>query len=186
MTDSGLNQRLRQRSRRSGLMIGVSMALTLMVCVGAFTIIFARLEPIVSDFVGQGDIVLPTPVPTQPPVPTEPPVATEPPAEGEETPTSGGDNQTNSNGSISPNAFVPDFQTDAGRSVNLRPGPGISSGEPIVAVPNGAPLMFLGDEEQTSDPTADDMNPDQVWMRFRTQDGEEGWIREIDVIEYQP
>jgi hypothetical protein len=25
-----------------------------------------------------------------------------------------------------------------------------------------------------------------VWMRFRTEDGEEGWIREIDVTEYTP
>lgn len=186
MTDSGLNQRLRQRSRRSGLMIGVSMALTLMLCVGAFTIIFTRLEPIVSDFVGQGDIVLPTPVPTQPPAPTEPPVATEPPAESEETPATGGDNQANTNETPPSNAFVPDYQTDAGRSVNLRPGPGIASGDPIVAVPNGSPLMFLNDEEPTSDPEEDGMENGQVWMKFRTQDGEEGWIREIDVIEYQP
>lgn len=183
MTDSGLNQRLRQRSRRSGLMIGVSMALTLMVCVGAFTIIFAKLEPVVSDFVGQGDIVLPTPVPTEPTPPTQAPAETD---QATEPPETDGDGQANTIDSTVPDEFVPDYQNDAGRSVNLRPGPGIASGEPIVAVPNGAPLMFLGEEELTADPAADDMNPDQVWMRFRTEDGEEGWIREIDVIVYQP
>lgn len=185
MTDSGLNQRLRQRSRRSGLMIGVSMALTLMLCVAAFTMIYARLEPVVSDFVGQGDIEIPTKVPTEVP-PTEAPVAAAPTEEpaAETQPTTAA--QASETEPANPDDFTPDYQTAAGRPVNLRPGPGVDSGDAIVAVPDASPIMFLDEEEATTDPERDEMESGQVWMKFRTEDGEEGWIREIDVETYQP
>lgn len=194
MTDPGLNQRLRQRSRRSGLMIGFSMLLTLMVCVGAFTMIYARLEPVVADFVGRGGIELPTPIPTTEPV-AEAPAPTAPPEESnEEEPATdenaadaetGGDNQIEE---TEPNSgeFVPDFQVDANGPVNLRPGPGVASGDAIVAVPDQTPLLFLDEEQETEDPGRDGMDAGQVWMMFRTEDGQEGWIREIDVSEYVP
>lgn len=195
MTDPGLNQRLRQRSRRSGLMIGFSMLLTLMVCVGAFTMIYARLEPVVADFVGRGDIELPTPIPTTEPVaqvpePTDPPEA----PEGEDTPTEeesaeepagGGDNQIESLDDDS-GGFDPDYQIEAGGPVNLRPGPGVDSGDAIIALPVATPLEFLGEEQETQDPDRDLMEVGQVWMRFRTSDGTEGWIRELDITEYVP
>ena len=194
MTDPGLNQRLRQRSRRSGLMIGFSMLLTLVVCVGAFTMIYARLEPVVADFVGRGDIELPTPIPTEEPVaqapePTVAPTAPadDPPPAEEETPApdASGDNQADQT-EEDPDAFTPDFQVDSDQSVNLRPGPGVATGDAIVAVPIASPLMYLDEEQATTDPERDQMEEGQVWMKFRTEDGTEGWIRELDVSEYQP
>lgn len=184
MTDSGLNQRLRQRSRRSGLMIGVSMVVTLMVCVAAFTMIYAKLEPVVSDFVGQGDIVIPTAVPTQVPPTSEPKAETTTDAATEEV-AGGGDNQADIEKTAT-DEFVPDYQTAAGRPVNLRPGPGVASGEAITAVPDNSPLMYLGESQETDDPEGDGMETGQEWMKFRTEDGEEGWMREIDVEEYTP
>lgn len=188
MSDPGLNQRLRQRSRRSGLMIGLSMALTLVVCVFAFTAIYAQLEPVVSDFVGRGDIEVPTPVPTEEPVaaapePTAPPeeeapAATEAPAETEPTETPPIEEDDG--------GFEPNYQIDAGGPVNLRPGPGVASGDAIIALPNGTPLMFMDEEVPTEDPIRDDLGENNVWMRFQTEDGTEGWIRDVDVSEYVP
>lgn len=200
MTDPGLNQRLRQRSRRSGLMIGFSMLLTLVVCVASFTMIYARLEPVVSDFVGRGDIEVPTPVPTAEPVaeapePTAPPEDTAPETEGEDAPPveeeeappeDGGDNQIEEVADEDPEGFTPDYQIESNQSVNLRPGPGVASGDAIVALPIAAPLMFMGEEQETQDPERDLMESGQVWMLFQTEDGTEGWVRELDITEYEP
>lgn len=188
MTDPGLNQRLRQRSRRSGLMIGLSMLLTLVVCVGTFTFIYAKLEPIMSDFVGRGDIEVPTTIPTQPAVAVEAAPTTETATdETPQTPTAvaGGDNQK-SEENKNTDKFVPDYQVSAGRPVNLRPGPGVGTGDALIAVPEAAPLMFLDEEKATADPGRDEMETGQVWMKFRTNDGIEGWIRELDVATYRP
>ena len=193
MTDPGLNQRLRQRSRRSGLMIGISMALTLMVCVAAFTMIYARLEPVVGDFVGRGEIDVPTPIPTQEPVAQEAaPAPTTAPAETNvtEPAASGGDNQANPTPTSAIEeddaAFTPDYQIDAGGPVNLRPGPGVASGDAVIALPVGTPLMYMDEERATTDPQRDDLGEGDVWMRFTTEDGQDGWIREVDVSEYVP
>ena len=196
MQDPGLNHRLQQRSRRSGFMIGLTMALTLAVCVGSFTFIYAQLEPVVSDFVSSGETeaVATTPpevaeaAPTQEPSndqqaaagepePTEEAEPTaEPTEEAEPTPDDGNDDE-----------FEPDYQIDSPAPVNLRAGPSVNnSGEPIIAVPIDAPLMFLDETAETEDPEGDGLGDGQVWMKFRTEDGEEGWIREIDVTEYTP
>lgn len=52
MSDTGLTNRLRQRSRRAGLAVGLSMALTLGLGLGGFIVLYARLEPLTRDFVG--------------------------------------------------------------------------------------------------------------------------------------
>lgn len=147
--------------------------------------IYARLEPVVADFVGRGDIELPTPIPTTEPVaqaPTPEPVT----STGETPPPAGGgDNQIDPVDKKS-EEFTPDYQIQADGPVNLRPGPGVSSGAAIVAIPVASPLMFLDEEEATSDPGGDGMEPGQVWMKFRTEDGTEGWIRELDITEYEP
>lgn len=201
MTDPGLNQRLRQRSRRSGLMIGLSMLLTLMVCVASFTMIYARLEPVVADFVGRGDIEVPTPIPTEEPVaeapePTAVPEETDANAEGEEAPPAdeteeappedGGDNQIEETDEEDPDGFTPDYQIEAGGPVNLRPGPGLAYGDAIIALPVETPLMFMDEQAETEDPARDQMQTGQVWMLFQTEDGTEGWIRELDITEYEP
>src|SRR5215213_108299 len=52
MNTPGLSQRLNQRSRRAGLAIGLSMAATIAVCVGTFSMIYAAIEPVARDFAG--------------------------------------------------------------------------------------------------------------------------------------
>jgi hypothetical protein len=190
MQDPGLNHRLQQRSRRSGFMIGLTMALTLAVCVGSFTLIYAQLEPVVSDFVSSGETEVP---PTR-----EPEVAAaQPTSEGAEAPAAQDTTQPTPEPTDEPqptteptpedDEFVPDYQIDSPAPVNLRAGPSVNnSGDPIVAVPVDAPLMYLDESQPSEDPAGDGLAQGQVWMKFRTENGEEGWIREIDVTEYTP
>lgn len=193
MQDPGLNHRLQQRSRRSGFMIGLTMALTLAVCVGSFTFIYAQLEPVVSDFVSSGETEA---VATEQPdvaeaAPTAETAATEQPAAEQPQPTAPGEPTAEPTEEAEPtpgdDEFVPDYQIDSPAPVNLRAGPSVNdSGEPIIAVPIDAPLMYLDESVPTEDPEGDGLGDGQVWMKFRTEDGEEGWIREIDVTEYTP
>ena len=178
MTDPGLSNRLRQHSRRAGLMVGVSMALTIAICVGGFATIYAGLTPFTSDFVAQERP--PTPTPTAAPAAAAPEpagaaevaiAATEPtpapaPAETEApAPTATSE------------AFQPTHQIVGGGPVNLRPNP--STVDPaILALPVGTPLQSLDEEVPAEDGTS--------WLRFRTEDGEEGWVRDIDTEPFQP
>lgn len=175
-------------------MIGLTMALTLAVCVGSFTFIYAQLEPVVADFVSDND---PEPTATSAPnvaqaAPTQEPQSEANPEEAAPEPTA---EPTAEPDEAEPTAeptpeedeFVPDYQIDSPAPVNLRAGPSVNnSGEPIMAVPIEAPLMYLGESQPTEDPAGDGLGDGQVWMLFRTEDGEEGWIREIDVTEYTP
>jgi hypothetical protein len=168
-------------------MIGISMALTIAVCVGSFSVIYASLDDVFGDFVSRGQEVAairtPTPeptaadqpaadgadgaaaAPTQAAAPTESPAPTETPAPTG-TPT---------------DEFTPDYQLDSTGSVNLRSGPGTEF-EVVTTITLEQPLQYLNEDEPTDNP-AEDGNR---WMKFRTEDGQEGWIREIDVTEYVP
>lgn len=192
MTDLGLNRRLRQRSRRAGVMIGVSMALTIALCVTGFSVIYASLDDVLGDFVS-GDQPLsateepdggteiaaqassdptappedpadPATVPTPTPQPSPPP--TDPPASPTET------------------AFQPNYQTSNQYTLNLRSEPSSEGGDSsVVAVlPPATPLQYQNEDAPTQNPQRDG----DRWMRFQTEEGEEGWIREIDVEPYQP
>lgn len=190
MTDSGLNRRLRQRSRRAGVMIGVSMALTIALCIAGFSVIYASMDEVLGDFVSrdrptaeaeepvagtqiaaqdaapaetQGQPSEPTVAPTEAPEPTIPP--TEPPA----TPTEV--------------AFEPDYQTSSQYSLNLRSEPSSEGGDStIVAVlPPASPLTYQNEDAPTTNAQDGDS-----WMRFLTEEGDEGWIRAIDVEPYEP
>ncbi|MCC7025149.1 MAG: hypothetical protein IT338_20115, partial [Thermomicrobiales bacterium] len=44
MTDSGLSTRLRQQSRRAGLMVGITMALAIAICILGSAGLFAWLS----------------------------------------------------------------------------------------------------------------------------------------------
>ncbi len=191
MTHPGLNHRLRQRSRRAGVMIGVSMALTIALCVAGFSVIYASLDGVLGDFVSreqaaanvqepvagtqvaaQGPVATdvseeqaqPTVAPTAEPEPTAPP--TEPPA----TPPDA--------------AFEPDYQTSSDYSLNLRSGPSSEGGDStIVAVmPPASPLQYQNEDAPTDNPAQDGNR----WMLFVTEEGDEGWIRELDVESYEP
>lgn len=172
-------------------MIGISMALTIVVCVGSFSLIYASLDDVFGDFVSRGQEVAAVRTPTpqsagvaqgaadgagqaatdeqQAPAPTAttPP---EPTAAPSPTPT---------------DEFAPDYQLDSSGSVNLRSGPGTRF-ETVTAITPEQPLQYMGVSEVTTDPEADQLAAGQTWMEFRTEDGLEGWIREIDVAEYVP
>ena len=76
--------------------------------------------------------------------------------------------------------FEPTHQIGANQSVNFRSGP--STSDPIiVALPPATALQYLDEEEPTTNPSDGDR-----WMRFRTENGDEGWVREIDTESYQP
>ena len=198
MTDRGLNTRLRQRSRRAGVMIGVSMAITIALCVAGFTLIYSALDEFTTDFTASDDPTAVstlagevaaaenTAVPTDSPEETSSegdqataePTATSEPAEGE------GDNQIEAQ-STETDEFTPDYQISAGENINFRSGPGTDS-EVVTSLTSEQPLQYLGESQTSDNPGRDGLSADQEWMKFRTEDGEEGWVRELDVEPYDP
>ena len=179
MTDPGLSNRLRQRSRRAGLMVGISMALTIIICVGGAVVFYAGLVPYLSDIVPVEGRE-PTRVPVRAPDPTEvAPAPTAAPAEiaTAPTPTPG---PAEAPTATQP-AFAPTHQIGAAQSVNLRPEPSTNN-SPIRALAPATPLQYLNEDAPTDNPAQDGRR----WMRFRTEQGEEGWVREIDTEPYQP
>lgn len=140
--------------------------------------LFGRIEPYVSDFTGyeqrtavpavaeasdnktpQADIA----DATNPPA-TEAAAATNAPAEPTVAPATTG----------TPLAFTETHQSNPDFTVNFRPGPSIDSGDPVATLDPGTPLQYL--DEQT---TGDDGS---IWLRMRTEDGTEGWLREVDTV----
>jgi hypothetical protein len=174
MTDPGLSNRLRQHSRRAGLMVGVTMAVTIAICIGGFAAVYAGLAPILSDL-----------VPMQFSAPTR--VATR--AAGEEarverTPTPAPPAASEEATAIptvesTEPAFSPTHQSNSDQSINFRSTAGVTGDNSnlLYALPAATPLQFLGERETVSG---------EVWMHFRNEDGDEGWIREIDSESYQP
>lgn len=190
MTDPGLSNRLRQHSRRSGLTIGLSMAATIAVLVGGFVAIFALTLPWVSDFV---------PLQARERTPTPPPaiVAQVEPADAGPAPTSvlnaitGNQNEEAAPAvapeatqppepTETPEAFEATHQIRSDQAVNLRPQPSSETtpdNQPL-ALPPSTQLQYLDEDQPTNDPS-----DAPRWMRFRTEDGDEGWVRQLDVVE---
>lgn len=190
MTDRALNARLRQKSRRAGLAIGLSMLATIALCVGGATMIYAALMPVLSD-------VIPIPNAARPaaPVSEAPPVTTDVEPQSAAASTDGGPNQAQPADqavqAAQPTAepeptptpapeptetpFEATHQVNALQAVNLRSGP---NGQILRAVPIAAPLQYLDETEVGSD--------GQDWMRFETEDGEEGWLRADLVSPFEP
>lgn len=189
MRDPGLSIRLSQRSRRSGLMIGISMALAIGVLIATFAVIYAWLDPLTTDFItkqpptvvanqdqlqaqnlaGQAATKVPAAVaaaPTKAPAQTPTPAATSAaPAITQSSPTS--------------QAFKPDYQIRGDQGVNLRSNPSTDS-DIVATLSPSTPLQYLNQQQPTS-------NPDQdgpYWMKFRTEAGDTGWVRQIDVTKY--
>jgi len=179
MTDTGLSNRLRQHSRRSGIAVGLTMALTIALCILSSAYIFGRIEPYVAEVTGYDDT---TAVPqvaeasdnesdsgsndsteenTDEPE-TDPTQASE---SGQ--PTIEGASETES-----ADEFVVTHRSNPDFTINFRPGPSVSSGDPIGSLDPGTPLMFL-DEEALDEEGV-------VWLKFQTESGQEGWIREVD------
>jgi hypothetical protein len=179
MTDSGLSTRLRQQSRRAGLMVGITMVLAIAICIFGAAGLFAWLSRPFSDLI---PMVAPAAQVQQAAQPTEPsdqqPVGEEPAIAAPAEPTQPAPAAPTN----SPTAddFEPTHQIGAGQSVNFRSGP--STTDPIiVALPPDTPLQYLNEDAPTENPSDGDR-----WMRFRNEAGDEGWIREIDTEAYQP
>jgi hypothetical protein len=161
----GLDKRLDQHARRSGVAVGLTMAATIALCVLGFSLIYASIEPLVRDFVDES-LVADARAATKTPAgavdaasadrPTKTPKPTRTPRPAQtSTPTIA--------------AFTVTHYSNPELRVNLRPEPGTDNVP--VAVLNGAtPLQALGDEETGPDGAR--------WLKFRTQDGKEGWLRE--------
>ncbi|HEY7037063.1 MAG TPA: SH3 domain-containing protein [Thermomicrobiales bacterium] len=175
MSDPGLTNRLRQRSRRAGLAVGLSMALTIALCIGSFAWIYAKADPFFADLVGseakattasrttltaegtasgtRSAEVAPTSEPTQEPT-SKPAQPTRTPAP-RQTPTS--------------EVFQATHITNPNSRVNFRPEPDLNT-TPITTLDAGTPVQALGDEQVDGDGNR--------WLKFRTEDGLEGWLRE--------
>lgn len=175
---TGLNERLQQHSQRSGMMIGVSMAVVVVLLIGAFTWLFFRLDPFFSDFAGRAGIPRSTVEPAR--VAASPRSGT-PGAGGDLTPLPVPPTPTALRLTPAGGAGTPQFQathaiTDFGQQVNFRAGPGTSAAR-VALLPPGTRLRFLNEQEQVGD---------ILWMRFQLEQGETGWIRQIDVTPLRP
>ncbi|HEU5328572.1 MAG: SH3 domain-containing protein [Thermomicrobiales bacterium] len=172
---TGLNERLEQYSHRSGMMVGVSMALVVALTIGAFIWVFFKIDPFFTDFTGRTGATYPTPaivrVLASPPgsaAAASPGTATAASAPVIPTPTALG--TPVASGAATP-AFTPTHViADYGQQVNLRAGPSTSSSQIALLAP-GTKLKFLN-EQQTVGET--------IWMRFQTERGDVGWVRQID------
>lgn len=78
-------------------------------------------------------------------------------------------------------AFTPTHRLASGNWVNFRAGPSFAD-DILLALPPVTPLQFL--DEQA--PTGDRLRDGPLWLKFRTGDGQVGWVREIDTEPYRP
>jgi hypothetical protein len=188
MTDPGLTRRLRQQGHRSGLAIGISMALAIAVLFGGFTWIYVQLDPWARDFAGaepaptqtpresasnSGGRATRTPTPEEDTSPEDQP-AEEPAATETPKPESTKIQAVNED----KGDFKADYQVVALEPVRLRSGPGVNFDILVDGVEPGTRLQFLNEREPSQNPDADG---DTEWLKFRLESGEEGWIRNIDV-----
>jgi hypothetical protein len=182
MTDSGLSTRLKQQSRRAGLMVGITMVLAIAICIFGAAGLFAWLSRPFSDLI---PIVAPAAQIQATAAPSDP--TSRPPAEtgqqqveAQAEPTQPAPAPAVAAESPTADDFKPTHQIGASQSVNFRSGP--STTDPIiVALPPETPLQYLNEDAPTANPADGDR-----WMRFRDEAGDEGWIREIDTEQYQP
>jgi hypothetical protein len=175
---TGLNERLQQHSQRSGMMIGISMAVVVVLLVGSFTWLFFRLDPFFSDFAGRTGVERST---------VEPARIAASPRSG--TPGSTTD-QTPLPVPPTPTALIltppavagtPQFQAthaiaDFGQQVNFRAAPGTNATR-VALLPPGTRLRYLNEQESVGD---------VVWMHFQLERGELGWVRQLDVTVLRP
>lgn len=168
MVEPGLTSRLRQHSRKSGMLVGLSMAVAIAICIMGFIWIYVRVGPIFSDFIPSNSASL-TPVssllsgtPTGSATPLEGIAISSPTPTTSTTPTIG----------ATPTAiWQPTHKIIAGETVNFRAGPSTVS-DIVDVLPPGTELQFVGEQQTTSGVT---------WMRFQAKDGTEGWVRTVDV-----
>jgi hypothetical protein len=187
------------------MMIGVSMAAAMIICIAAFIWLYVQIGPLLSDFIPQETPEEPETIGigTFPEVTREPgevddfSLAEIPPAplstpESEDDDADDSDDTTDDDvaedddaddsddadddDDVEEEEWVATHRLRDGPNVNFRSGPNTIS-EPHGSLAPGTPLLFLGDEEPASG---------VVWMSFELEDGTQGWIRDVDVVEVDP
>lgn len=158
-------------------MVGITMVLAIAICIFGAAVLFAWLSRPFSD-------LIPVVAPAAQVQPTAAPTAA-PPAQGDQqaiAPQAQPTQPPAAAPTVSPTAddFKPTHQIAAGQSVNFRTGPSVSDSV-IIALPPATPLQYLDEDAPATGP-----NEGNRWMRFRTQDGQEGWVLEILTEPYQP
>ncbi len=165
MAEPGLTSRLRQHSRRTGMLVGLSMAVAIAICIVGFIWIYVRVGPIFSDFIPESSAAL-TPVVlggAATPATSASPTAR---IAGLATP------RATATVSASPTPiWEATHEIVSGETVNFREGPTTDSDVVDVLAP-GTELKFIGEQEVTDGVT---------WMHFQTEDDTIGWIRTVDV-----
>jgi len=162
-------------------MVAVSMAATIAICVGGFAFVFAAISPVITDFV-------PFAAPATTTVPTSSRGGPADIAQAEDTDTVVVAVKTETPPTSIPapeptptaEAFQPSHQISASQSVNFRSGGSREAGVVTTLSPQ-TPLQFLDERAETTNP-----EDEPGWMRFRTEDNLEGWVREIDTDDYRP
>jgi hypothetical protein len=161
-------------------MVGITMVLAIAICIFGAALLFAWLSRPFSDLI---PVVAPAAQVQSTAAPAEP--TTQPPAQGDQQAVQSQAEPTQPAPAAptdSPTAdeFEPTHQIASGQSVNFRTGPSVADSV-IIALPPATPLQYLDEDAPTSGPNEGDR-----WMRFRTEDGQEGWVLEILTEPYQP
>ncbi len=165
MAEPGLSSRSRQRSQRSGMLVGITMALTIIVCLFAFIWIYAKIGPLLSDFIPNQPVATATPG-------VQPSAAeSAAPAVSTSEPAASAASESPPAASQAPE-WTPTHQIADGEAINFR-AEATSSSNSIGVLEPGTPLKSLGEEQQAEGAT---------WMHFQTEDGTEGWVRTLDVV----
>lgn len=178
---TGLNERLDQHTRRSGMLVGISMALVVALLIGSFTWLFFRLDPFFTDFAGRSGAAPASPPAARAALSTRTATARSGAATPETSalpqfPTPTALAAATPRVAATP-GFVPTHAiADFGQQVNLRAGPSAASARVGLLAP-GTRLQFLNEEERAGE---------TVWMRFQTERGDTGWVRQIDTITVAP
>lgn len=154
----------------------MTMAATIALCIFTSAWIFGQIEPYVAEVTGYDE-------------PTAIPVVAQETSNDEEAPSDSADSaasestntQPESGGQptvapAQPTATTSDFEathySNPSFTVNFRPGPSVSSGDPIDTLSPNTPLQFLDEEARDEEGV--------IWLQMQTEDGEVGWLREVD------
>ena len=179
MTDTGLSNRLRQHSRRSGIAVGLTMAATIALSILTSAYVFGQIEPYVAEVIGYQDAT------GNPEQVAAVDAVNKDEQESEEADPAGQDPAQPTGQAVTgqptvaaavltatTSTFAATHRSNPDFTINFRPGPSVSSGDPLDALPPGTPLQFL--EEESIDEGG------VLWLNMQTEAGQTGWIREVD------